>query len=303
LYLLLRLSTWEERKKLSGRLSGALWIRHVAEVLRRVFEDVHATEWFEEDRAFGTGSVGGRKSAFGSERPLDNQFRSKPHLAYRFGLFTGSAIRWYVEGETEYFAVRKLVPDAADYGIELVDLRGEIGSDRRNAARKLEDLLKDDHQLRRFSIVSFDFDVPANRRIIGRQAEQGNIVGMVAVHKPDFEFANFDLDELVEVAARLDQDNGFNGDLVRTTVWTGTSKGGDFEKKYKSISGRGISLKGEAWGTALADFAAAHPLRPSGKERPIWGQVQGAKWAWRSNYDYHKEHYKVDPITFAQISR
>jgi hypothetical protein len=299
---LLRLSRWDERKNLEGRISGALWVRHLAEVLRRVFEDVHAVEWFEEDRAFGMWSRGGRKNFFGSERPLDNQFRSKPYLASRFGLFTSSIVRWYVEGATEYFAVRELLPDAADYGIELVDLRGEIGSDRRNAARKLEDLLKEDLQLRRFSMVSFDSDVAANVRIIRRQLEKRNIIGRVTAHSPDFEFANFDLDELIEVAATLDEDRGYTGHPPRSADWTGVSKSSEFEARYQSLSD-GRSLKGEAWGRALAKFAAAHSQRPSGKERPIWSQVRGATWAWRSNYDYQKEYFTIDPTDFTQISR
>lgn len=105
LYLLLRLATWRQREKLKGRISGALWIRHVAEVIRRAFEEVHVEQWPEEDQAFGTWYPGGRKTAFGSERPLDDELQSKPYLAWGHGLFTGSTVRWYVEGETEYYAV------------------------------------------------------------------------------------------------------------------------------------------------------------------------------------------------------
>src|SRR5688500_1213640 len=35
LNLLHRLATWHQREKLKGRISGALWIRHIAEVIRR----------------------------------------------------------------------------------------------------------------------------------------------------------------------------------------------------------------------------------------------------------------------------
>jgi hypothetical protein len=50
LYLLLRVSSWSQRKKLTGRVAAALWFRHLAEVLRLAFEEIHRVEWFEEDR-------------------------------------------------------------------------------------------------------------------------------------------------------------------------------------------------------------------------------------------------------------
>ncbi len=53
LYLLLRLSCWEQRKKLTGRISLALWIRHIAETIRLAFEELHEVKWDEEDWAYG----------------------------------------------------------------------------------------------------------------------------------------------------------------------------------------------------------------------------------------------------------
>jgi len=93
LYILLRLSTWESRSKLTGRIAGSLWFRHMAEVIRRAFEEAWSIQWPEEDQAIGRWLTGGRKHAFGFERPLDDEFRSKPRIAYRFGLFTGSTVR------------------------------------------------------------------------------------------------------------------------------------------------------------------------------------------------------------------
>jgi hypothetical protein len=41
LYILLRVGSWEQREKLKGRVGSALWIRHLAGVLRRGFETAH----------------------------------------------------------------------------------------------------------------------------------------------------------------------------------------------------------------------------------------------------------------------
>ena len=45
-YVLLRVGA--TARKLTGQISGALWIRHIAEVIRRAFEDAHNQLWPEE---------------------------------------------------------------------------------------------------------------------------------------------------------------------------------------------------------------------------------------------------------------
>ena len=83
LYLLLRLSGWDQRKKLTGSVSAALWIRHIAEVIRRGFEEAHGARWPEEDGIFGRL----RSRLLGSERLLDQPALSRRHVARRFELW------------------------------------------------------------------------------------------------------------------------------------------------------------------------------------------------------------------------
>lgn len=303
LYLLLRLSSWSRRKKLKGRISGALWIRHMAEVLRRAFEEAHGVEWAEEDQATGTWMSGMRERAFGSERPLDSNVASKPYLAGDFGLFTGSVVRWYVEGETEFYAVRELLPGAPLGGIELVNLRGNIKGEKGNIALKLADCLNEDRRLRRFSIITFDKDVRANVRTIRQQVKKDNVVGYISAHDPDFEFANFSVGELVEIAARLDESAGQSGDELRDGDWEGIDSGRAFERRYLELSSRQPrSLKGKDWGEALANYAALNPDRDdSGEERPFLKAVSAALRSRTANYDYQAEHFRFDPDTFELI--
>jgi len=66
---------WEQRERLKGRLSGALWLRHLAELIRRGFEDAFDERWPEEyegaghwpegvkERIFGAGSANSAESA------------------------------------------------------------------------------------------------------------------------------------------------------------------------------------------------------------------------------------------------
>lgn len=303
LYLLLRVGNWNQREGLIGPIAGALWIRHIGEVIRLAFEAVQSNRWFEEDRGFETWRVGGRKMKFGSERPLDDELRSKPYLALRFGVFTGSVVRWYVEGETEYYAILKVLPEPSAFGLEIVNLRGNIVAERDNVALKLRDCLTEDKALRRFSIISFDLDVDANVKTIRRQVDKKNVVGLIAAHKPDFEFANFTIQELAEVAARIDEANGVSGESVRTASWASVETATAFQARYKEVSARHPpGLKGKEWGTALAVYAVEHPNRSdTGAERPFWKEIDAALQARSADYDFQRAHFSFNRETFEQV--
>lgn len=303
LYLLLRLSNWDQRKKLKGDISNALWLRHIAEVVRRGFEEVHSVQWQEEDQAFGMWFAGGRKSTFGFERPLDNPIESKPYLTFNFGLFTGSAVRWYVEGDTEYYSIVYAISEPFKSGIELVNLRGNIESGKDNAALKVNDWLQEDKAFRRFSIISLDCDVPANIKFIKSQVGKNNIVGYVAAHKPDFEFANFTVLELAEIAAMIDEAKDISGMAVRDADWSSVHSGRAFEDKYKLVSARKPrSLKGREWGEALAAYATDHPNRSdTGEQRPFWEEIRNALQGRKADYDFQSEMLGFDPETFQVI--
>lgn len=119
LYVLLRLAPWERRGDVSGRVGGALWLRHIAEVLRRSFEEAQQVQWPEEDQGLEMWMQGARVREYGSDRPLDRPTASKPYLAFAFGLHTGSIVRWYLEGDTEFGAVTEVLPGAAPGALRL----------------------------------------------------------------------------------------------------------------------------------------------------------------------------------------
>jgi hypothetical protein len=173
LYLVLRLAKWDKRETLKGSISGALWIRHLAEVIRRGFEEAHNQCWPEEDQDLGIWYPEARKWLFGAERPLDDPLISEPYLAFNYGLSTGSAVRWYVEGETEYYAIYQTLTNPAKYGIELVNLHGNIKAERDNVALKLQEWLAEDRSLHRFSMISIDNDVYSNVKAIRRRFSRG----------------------------------------------------------------------------------------------------------------------------------
>lgn len=304
LYLLLRVSAWDARMRLKGQVSAALWIRHMAEVIRRAFENVHGQCWPEEDRAFGYWPAGTRELAYGAERPCDDVLAAKPFLAHAFGLFTGSTVRWYLEGDTEFFAVLEIFPDTSRFGVELINLKGEIASRKGNVPLKLEALLHEDRSMRRFSALSFDRDLAPNVEYVRRQVKRERIVGGVTIHDPDFEFANFDLGELVEIAAALDESNGFSGDPVRQADWTGVLNARTFEERYRQVSAsKAPGLKGEAWGRALGRYAIEHHDRQDGKLRPLWADIRAAVQAWSCDYSLQLNTFTFDHQTFELVRK
>ncbi len=303
LYLLLRLSSWSQRERLKGHIAGALWFRHMAEVIRRAFEDFTSEKWEEEDQAYGMWSHGVRTNIYGSERPLDDELHSRPYIALYHRLFTGSVIRWYVEGDTEYYAILKILPELSKIGVELVNLHGNIATSKQNVALKLRDCLKEDKALRRFSMISFDTDVAANVKLVKRQIKQKNIIGFIAAHKPDFEFSNFTIYELSDIAAKIYETGGFSGKVIRNANWSGVDCSRIFEERYKKFSAKHPqSLKGKEWGEALASYALEHPHREDdGSERPFWREIRVALQSRVANYDFQKDHYEFNPVTFELI--
>lgn len=305
IYLMLRLCNWSDREKLKGSIAGALWLRHIAEIIRRAFEETTTEKWLEEDISFGIWPQGGRTIQYGSERPLDDELKSKPYLALHHGLFTGSTVRWYVEGDTEYYAISHVILDPPKSGIELVNLHGNIESGKNNIALKLRNCLEEDMALRRFSMISFDTDVPANVKFVRRQVEQSNIVGFIAAHTPDFEFSNFAIEELVEVAAKIDEANGVSGDVVRNEKWNGITSCRAFEVRYIEVAARRPrAIKGKEWGEALASYAIDHPNRiDTGAERHFWREIRAALQGRVASYDFQKMHFTFEPNNFELMSQ
>lgn len=294
LYLLLRLSHWENRSTLKGAIAGSLWLRHIAEVLRLGFEEVHNVRWHQEDYCSGYWGDDARALAYGSVHPLDNQYLAKDNLLRKFGLLSGSRVRWYVEGPTELHAVLAIIPSPAKLNIEVVDLKGNIATEKHNIALKLSDCLSADIELRRFSFITYDKDVSENVRTIKTQVNKGKVCGLVAENNPDFEFANFSLEELIGIAVDLDKSKGHDVTNLMKADWSKVKKGKDFEKVYKHNSETHRSIKGKEWGHALAKFMVANP-ELHGKTRAFIRQLESAIRAVKVSYELQSKHFQVNP--------
>jgi hypothetical protein len=102
----------------------------------------------------------------------------------------------------------------------------------------------------------------------------------------------------------MDERLGFDGGGVRKCDWNGVENSAEFVRRYQRESERKRSPKGREWGEALAAHAIEHPQHPAtGAARPLLRTVSAAFWAWRSDYNFHKEFYTIDPTTFEQKPR
>lgn len=304
LYLLLRASVWSERERITGTVSGAMWLRHMGEVVRRGFEEADGVTWPEEDQAFGWWRPGGRSMAFGAERPLDELQESRRYMARRYGLHSGSYVRWYLEGETEHAAVERALPEADATGIELMNLHGAIAVNRDNAVLRLHDMLRIDRDHKRFSFLSFDTDVTAVVKSIRRLVADDAIVGYIDASSPDFELANFTGDELLAIALHLETDLELPVERLLCEDWGSVSSARDFRDRFASIVGRPpMGFKGQSWGRALAEYALEYPAFDNGRERPFIAAVRAALRTRKVMYDQQRERFCFDPQTFETVER
>gem|GEM_PF-860730 len=298
LYVLLRLSKWRQREALKGSISGALWIRHIAEVIRLGFEAAHEEPWpSEEDECQGHFFDGVRKLIFGAERVFDNPLKTRPFLVQEFGLTKGSSLRWYVEGQTEYAAFRTLVEEPELYGIEIVNLKGQIKEGGGDVTMKLVGMLAEDCMQHRFSMLSLDADVAANKKAVRKHIQEGRLVGSVAWHDPDFERANFSLPELFQIKARLDVSEDAAMQSFEGTDHINQEEPDDLEAWYRHLR-KERAFKGEGWGQALAEYAGEHPRMSNGNLRPMIEQVRVARQVWAADYAAHRRNFQLDPDTF-----
>ncbi len=304
LYLLMRSSNWDTRDKLRGPFGLALWFRHMAEVIRRGAEEAHQVTFPEEDEGFSHWFEGARVRSYGSARPLDFPSRSRIDLLQHMGLETSIRVKWYVEGQTELGFLLAELGSTRDSQIEVVNRKGKFAG---AAVVDLWEELRRDKAAERFSMISADYDVPVNHEAVQRMAREDLIVGYVAINDPDFEFANFDLDELIQAAIMYDETDPESPidsrELLERADWSGIRTGREFDERYQKLHGSTRrSLKGERWGSVL--FSMDFPrVRKDGTERPVWTAIYMARLAKVVVYRYQEEHHRIDPVTLLNIPR
>ena len=305
---LARLSLWRTDLDLRGRIGLAMHLRIMAEAIRRVAEDVFATELPEEDEC-GWGWAEAirdfKKNVYGGHRILDDDSAARAFLE-RQGLDRSLKVRWYVEGATEFGFLDHVLGRIDRARIELVNLRGQVAQGSNNILT-FRDNLRSDIALQIFSLVNIDNDRPDVDRAVRKAIADESFFGRV--FRPalggDFEFDNFELDELAEVLWRMAESNGA-GEEVRTQLREavqGAVNAGELMERASRAVPEYRFAKGADWGRELAVYFLEHYSKPDGSDRRVAEAVRYA-WGIRQNqYAWTSAKYKVDPESGRMVER
>jgi hypothetical protein len=304
-HTLLRLTQGERRlKHIKGDLGGSVCLLIMAEVIRRASEYSFETQLREEDElGFGVIPLGVKEEIYGSERPLDADDNVKNQFIRSLGLDYSPKLRWYVEGETEYYAIESIVGNIRS--IELVNLRGQV-IEKRNKGVAFRENLRLDHKMHRFSFISIDGDRLDFVRAVRKSAGKDEFCGMFFVASPDFEFQNFSRNELEQIIADLAEEMevlDFDVDHLRDVVRDSANAKdllSTIRTDFPKLSQVG---KGSGWGIRLMSYAWEHPYISNGKKRQIIQAVESALRSINADYLASNKKYRVDPTTGTPVAR
>jgi len=301
IHTVLRLMAGNERQKIRGHLGAAMLFVAMAETIRRAAEEAKGEQLREEDEmGFGEWMDGARKSIYGSERIFDAPREVRRDFLTGMGLDSGTKVKCYLEGETEAGALISAAGDGA--GVEFINLRGQV-IEKKGRGLAFVESLKNDQRSHVFSVVMVDADNADNVRLLKKAVRDGHFFGRYFVATPDFELANFTVDELVDVALGLAaRDNGAlpARDDILSHVRLAKS-GKEFFAGLNAAGLDGVD-KSDAWGEALMAHAVKHQELPkehkqADKTRPVIEAAHFVINARRSGYSQSVERYTVDPET------
>lgn len=269
-HTLLRLMRQSERERLKGSLGAAMKFLDMAESIRRASERLLNTKLAEEDE-IGPGQWmhGARKMLYGHERVFDAPRKDLRDFLGILGLDFGVKVRCYVEGETELGAFRYAI--GADGLCSIVNLKGNVVQ-RAGKGVAFTDSLAQDARDRVISVVILDSDRDDVVRALKKTASEKRMHGRFFLSAPDFELANFNIEELLRVAIARALGCNFDDEvvskrLVKELPFVSQAKSGnEFMRLLPSEIKDGVA-KGETWGEALMQYAIAHPTFPVGDTR------------------------------------
>jgi gamma-glutamylcyclotransferase len=298
---LVRLTKRYRIERIKGKLGGSVYLLTMAEMIRRAAERVFETELPEEDEL---GLGGGSETAdykeyfYGSPRLLDSH-EAKSTFIQRLNLDYTVRLRWYVEGDTELYALQSEL--TGDENIEIINLRGEVVAGKGKGLSFRENLLND---IRRsvYSFVYLDGDVDNNRRVLLRAVENREMFGMFFISKPDFEFGNFNSDELAGILWEMASEKGAlpeeKENFLKLTCAAESGKQ-LFDNANKALPDLRLD-KGKTWGERLLNFAKENSyLQRDGvkKTRPIIEGIMLARHTVECGYYLSREECRVDANT------
>jgi hypothetical protein len=158
-----------------------------------------------------------------------------------------------------------------------------------------------------FSLISVDHDRQDVDRALRTAISSDEFFGRVFRPSPgrDFEFENFEREELAEVLWRIAAKQGA-GEEIRPRLLEAAreaSNAGDLLKRANRAVPEYRFAKGEVWGRELADHFLEHMSKPDGSDRTIREALDYAYAIQRNQYGWTRREYRVDPETGAMVRR
>ncbi|WP_133246247.1 hypothetical protein [Acidovorax sp. 99] len=311
IHTLLRLMRLSERERIKGSLGAAMKFLDMAESIRRASERLLNIELAEEDE-IGPGQWmhGARKMLYGHERVFDAPRKDLRDFLGILGLDFGVKVRCYVEGETEFGAFRYAI--GVDGLCSVVNLKGNVVQ-RGGRGMAFADSLAEDVRDRVISVIVVDRDREDVVRAVKRAASEKRIHGRFYLSSPDFELANFNIEELLRIAIATALSCNFDNEEVNKRlieelpIVSEAKSAKEFMRLLPSDIRDGVT-KGETWGAALMKYAIAHPIFPAndsrtGEEREIFDAARVLVRAQDVGYLRSVEMEELDPETGKMVMR
>jgi len=311
LHTFLRLCAPEVWQRLNGALGSAFVYRLMGETIRRGAERALAIELREEDE-IGHGFVpfDFKQKKYGVARLLDGERIAAADFVRSCFKDFRVAARWYVEGDTEAAFIRECLSDGSQLGVVVANLSGRVCEKGIAFAESLHA----DENNGIFSFILVDADRRDYVKAVRSEARRDTFCGGFFLSDPDFEFANFDVSELTEVAWRLvlEQAKARGEEPPTTTLRdklalavANTSSAKNFEEAArKELFAVGFRFsKGTAWGEALARFTAESPDRTTLGTRPIVEAVRMVAASTKANFTRWRHTLRIDPETGRLVAR
>jgi hypothetical protein len=299
---LLRLTKRYRIERVNGRLGGSVYLLTMAEMIRRAAERVFEIELPEEDesgRGWGEETADFKEYEYGSRRLMDSH-DAKTNFLRDLNLDYSVRLRWYVEGDTELNALTAEL--GGHEAIEIINLRGAVNA-RGGKGLSFRDNLENDMRRSVYSFISLDGDVGDNRRVLDRAIEQRQMFGMAFISEPDFEFHNFNSDELAGILWEMQLKAGApveDEERFRKLVASATNGKELTKYEHQALPNFQSLAKGKLWGERLLRFARDNPYRErDGKRelRPLIEAIWSARDVIECDYYLSREEGRVDVKT------
>lgn len=296
---MLRHMRYEKREQLKGTALRATDLYSAAETLRRYLEAYHAVALLErsiilveehditvwgtpyEVRAFNA-------RHYGAPRMLDRDRRVLRRILRQYDLDPQSRMTWFAEGDTEVAFLRHyaagLHADLTKIGVEVMDVEGVGGLDSRRLRLLLERFKREEC----FTFVSVDADNRGDHLRQLRVYRRDELLSLGwHLFVPNFEAANFTIEELVEAANGLAARSGYDASLTVNALQERMAR--MHEPVGKAIEHISSVAKGESWGEALSQWALDHEecpiaLRDEQGNRPIKTLLLAARQGQTSSF-------------------